>query len=447
MKIQTKILFWYILAFIVLIGSYIAAIVTMMSESVLTNAEELIRGEAEETAQEIYIEDDGPYYVDEDESFRYTHDNVIFVILDGSQLAFGSVPAAVLENQPLELYQIQTVDDASGTQWLIYDLPLNGSYHLRSFYSLSASTQTMQQLVWMMIIAAPFLIILASLGGYFIIKKSFRPITAITATAETIKNNQTYNLRVSYQDTHDEVAQLAGMINGMLDQMEKAIEREREFSANVSHELRTPLTVLRAQAEYILAKTNQSDVIHDVQAMMQQLTSMERLVSQFLELSRVRHIHDTDLEVVDLGHLLDTVVQAFQGPADEKQITLAYEKPSVDIPCLSNETALLRVFHNVVSNAIKYNHPNGHVRIRLQPLQDEYQIEISDTGIGMTPDELSKAFDSFYRADCARTQGDGLGVGLTLTKELVTLLGGTIHLTSVLHEGTTVILTLPKKMK
>ncbi len=445
LKIQTRILFWYVIAFIILITIYIAAILTMMSDSVLSNAQELIRSEAEETAQEIYIEDDGPYYTDEDETFRYTHDNVIFVILDGANLAFGTVPTSITTSVSLGLFDVRSIDDQTGTQWLVYDLPLNGSYNLRAFYSLSASTQTMQQLVWMMIIAAPFLILLATLGGFWIIKRSFRPIQAITSTAETIKDKQTYNLRVQFDDTNDEVAQLARMMNGMLDQMEHAIEREREFSANVSHELRTPLTVLRAQVEYLLTKTSDEVVLNDAHSMIQQLTLMERLVNQFLELSRVRHIQPRDIETLDLGQVVEAVVQGVTPLAEDKQLTLTCTKPPHDMPCRSSETALLRIFHNVLSNAIKYTKPTGRITVVVEAQTDHYLVQVSDTGIGMSAEELSKVYDPFYRADRARTQDEGLGMGLTLTKELVGLLGGRIDLTSQVNEGTTVRIQLPRE--
>lgn len=443
LKIQTRILIFYVAAFIAFIGIFIFSIATIMSDNIFTNGEELIRSEAEETVENLYVASYGPFYIGEDETFRYLHDNVVFTIMLADEVAFGTVPAVELADAPMMAYQIQTLEDSSGTQWLIYDVPLNNGYSLRSYYSLSNSVSTIQQMIWIMLIAAPFLIFLASIGGYLIIKHSLKPLRVITSTAESIKNNQSYGLRVDYVNTKDEVSQLAGMLNEMLDKVESAISREREFSTNVSHELRTPLAVLRAQAEYLMTKTSDPVVIADTQSMLIQLKFMESLVNQFLELSRIRHIQPQELEDMNMATVIDVVTQSLQPMMEERGITCSVRPAAKECVLRTSETAVVRILHNILSNAIKYNKQNGSITISCDSTPTHCMITIVDTGIGMSESDVSKAFDPFFRADHSRTLQEGLGVGLSLTKELVHLLGGTIKIESQLAKGTTVVVALP----
>lgn len=443
LKIQTKILVWYAIALTALISLYIVVVYSVLSQSTLTTAEDHVREETQGIAEDLEIEDDGPKYDEDDDSFSFVHDNVIFVILNGNQIAYGSSPATFSTPLVISLNRVTSQTDSVGGEWLIYDVTIDSTYTLRGYYSLENSVTTLHQFLLLMWIIAPLLIIVATIGGWWIIKRSFRPILAVTNTAEMIKNNQDYGLRIAFTDTHDEVSKLAKMINQMLDKMETAILRERDFASNVSHELRTPLTVLRAQLEYLLTKTADDKVQTDGVQMLAQLGYMDQVVQQFLELARVRHIHPEDFEQIDLVPFIDTLIQAITPMAEAQNITLVFSPSLPTITLTSSQTALTRILHNILTNAIKYNRPNGVVRVYIDRDNSSAIIKVEDNGIGMDEQTLKKVFDPFFRADASRTNQEGLGVGLTLTKELVEIMGGKITLTSTLSKGTIVTVQLP----
>lgn len=183
-------------------------------------------------------------------------------------------------------------------------------------------------------------------------------------------------------------------------------------------------------------------VLNDTKSILHQLNSLERLVQQFLELSRIRHIQSKDIEPLDYGALVKKAVSTFTSRAEAKHITIDYQAPTHLIEIISSETALLRVLHNLIDNAIKYTPDQGTVTLHLTLTNHHKQLTIIDTGMGMSEEELCHIYDPFYRADRARQQGDGFGMGLPMTKELVTLLNGKLVIESQFHHGTTVNLIM-----
>lgn len=445
LKIKTKILVWYAISFLVLISTYVITTLSFASQTINRNASETIKHETDEIAEKLYIDIDGNVYYEDDndnETFRYLYDNIIYVIYENDALKLGEIPGSITENIPLEPYEIQTHKTNQST-WLIYDVPIQTGYTLRGFYSTSASESAFNQIFLWMLIFSPIVVLISLTGGLFIIKQAFKPIHAITDTALLISKEQHYDSRVPFVDTKDEVSDLARTINQMLDSIETAIEREQSFTSNVSHELRTPLSVLRAQLEYLEDKNKQSALKKDIQDIIKQLGFMENLVNQLLDWVRSKHIQPTTLEPVDIVLVLQSILESFQGVVENKQLQLFFESEEKNLMLKTDLSAFIRIFNNLISNAIKYNKDKGLIKIRIVSSKIAYQIEVIDTGIGMTEDTLKKAFDPFFRADTSRSERDSLGIGLSITKNLVESLNGSLELESTLHEGTLARVVFP----
>lgn len=447
-SVQRRILTWYTLIFVALILVNLVVVSSIASSSIDTNASEVLVHETEETAGELTIGPNGPTLDDEEEEddsdpFPYYRDNVVFVIMKNGAVEYGSMPTAIQPIPPVALFSIQRVKDDTGSQWLLYDVPVESGYVLRGMYSTSEANAVFRELIWLLAIVSPILILISFVGGKTILKRLFRPINVVYQTAERIKDREDYALRIPIGQADDEVARMAEMINRMLDQMQRAIRREKEFAANVSHELRTPLTVLRSQVEYLQAKSADAAVQKDLASIMGQILGMERMVRQFLELARAKHIQKDDLETFELLDVVESVAASMAPMMEAKGIDCTIEPPAFSTRVRSYLPAHAQIWTNLISNAVKYNVDGGRILIRFSKPDNRLQIDIEDTGIGMSAETLARAFDPFYRAEPSRSVEEGLGVGLSITKELVDLLEGSIAMDSTLGKGTVVHLRFP----
>jgi len=296
---------------------------------------------------------------------------------------------------------------------------------------------------------SPLLFTMAGLGGYLIIKRSFKPIRQINETAEQITRDENFQLRVNKSQTNDEVGRLANTINGMLDAIDASFNREKQFSANVSHELRTPLSVIQAQIEYLESKLSPTDMYQkDFEAIKDQLTWMSKMTEQMLELTRFKSSAPIDLEWVNVPVTMESIREGFQQKIKDKSLTYNTTISPKDLDIQTSLTFFVRILNNVIGNAIKFTPHNGQIDIDIQMVNSAIRCTVTDTGIGMNQTDQTKIFDALYQVDSSRNpQTMSLGVGLTMTKEMIQRLKGTIKVTSAPQAGTTFILEWPVKSR
>jgi signal transduction histidine kinase len=416
-------------------------------------AEEEIKSVTERSLDHLEITVDGPYYIeyddgdfDEKEPFEYLSNGVSFVIYENSTVIYGQTPSVIDQLPDILYYQIHQIVLDNDDEWLIYDVPIDNVHTLRGFYNVSNASSIADEMIRLMLIISPLILVASGLGGYFIIYVAFKPVRYISETAQKIKETKAFNLRVKEPQSKDEVANLTIMINQMLDQMEQAIIREQEFSSNVSHELRTPLTVLRAQIEYLEEKNKDYSIDSDIKDILKQLYFIEHMIKQLLELSRSKHIRESAFEIIDAYQITKDVLLSLNDMMESKQITFTLEPFDKDTTLETSPALFIRILHNIITNAIKYNKTNGTILISFEDDVDTITIFIKDSGNGMDTQTIERIFDPFYREDSSRSGDDlSLGVGLTITKELVELLKGNIKIDSKKHVGTTVTLTFKKR--
>jgi signal transduction histidine kinase len=444
-SIRRKIVFWYTFVFAALIGVELYLFFTTSTRVLVQQATERLTQAVEEIENGIEIEDDGVYLDWEDESdrFRFEHDSVRFLIYRDETLTYGTPPADFQESTPLHPDDVKQVETTQ-TTWLVYDLDIGDDYVLRGLYDMDLIAGSFRQVFLIAAGLSTIIILLAAAGGIVIIQRSFRPIATIYQTASDITKEQDYSKRIPVQPTRDEIQELADMVNRMLVQVEQSLHREKRFSANVSHELRTPLTVMHSQVEYLLAKAEQPTEQTAWQSVMHQIVFMEQMVSQLLELTRTKRIKPEEMELVNLSDLIVLSAESLREKMEEKHIALTIHVPSEPIVTKVHQTFMIRALSNLIMNAIKYNRPQGSIHIDLEPHDGWVTLRIRDTGIGMSEDETRHIFDVFYRADESRTQSDSLGLGLTMVQEIIRLHEGTIEVHSVMGEGTTFVIQLPR---
>jgi signal transduction histidine kinase len=222
---------------------------------------------------------------------------------------------------------------------------------------------------------------------------------------------------------------------------------QQRFIADASHELRTPLTLLRADAEVLLRGREQlamedAALLEDIVA---EANHMSILATNMLTLARLDNSSShQEHEVVNLIDVVHAGVRRVQALADQTEISVQVE--SNDPALVIGDPALLeQAVLALLDNAIKYNRRGGHVVVRTAIKQGQALLEVSDTGIGIAAEHLPHLGERFYRVDKARSrEAGGTGLGLSIAQGIADAHGGTLTLTSIPEQGTTVIITLPQ---
>lgn len=222
--------------------------------------------------------------------------------------------------------------------------------------------------------------------------------------------------------------------------------RQQRFIADASHELRTPLTLLRADAEVLLRgrarqTAEDADLLEDI---VTEVNHMTKLVNNMLTLARLdSHSAHQEHEVVDLAEVARAGARRFQALAEEKAIALQVAS-NEKVVVIGDPTLLEQATLALLDNAIKYNRRGGSITVRTAQKNDHVQLEVSDSGIGISAEHLSRLGERFYRVDKARSrQAGGTGLGLSIVQTIASTHGGTLTLNSVPEQGTIATLTLP----
>lgn len=226
--------------------------------------------------------------------------------------------------------------------------------------------------------------------------------------------------------------------------IEKMYKRQKKFVADVAHELRTPLSVIKAGAETVLLSTATNEAYKKlIGESLEEIDYMSNMVNDLLFLANNDDNKRLVFNRVDLLKLVDKQVEFIKSYANKKGITLVQNCQN-GYYIQGNEAYLKRLLTNLLQNAIDYNKPGGTVTVSLQNNNQEIELTVVDTGIGILKDDMPHIFDRFYKADRARThRSDGTGLGLSIAKEIVQLHHGHITVKSYSDKGTAVRVVFP----
>ncbi|WP_159439208.1 hybrid sensor histidine kinase/response regulator transcription factor [Algoriphagus halophilus] len=226
-------------------------------------------------------------------------------------------------------------------------------------------------------------------------------------------------------------------------QLQELDESKSRFFTNISHEFRTPLTVILGVAEQIKENEKEKGLIR------RNARLLLNLINQILRLRKLESgpekIHMVQGDV--LKHV-QYVIESFHSLAEEKEITMEFDSNSPTLVVDHDPEKLLHILSNLLTNAIKFTPKNGTVSVTVQAFEDVetpyYEINVEDSGIGIPQDKLEHIFDRFYQVDDEQSRtGSGTGIGLTLVWELVKILNGKIHVSSIEGQHTNFSITLP----
>jgi len=308
--------------------------------------------------------------------------------------------------------------------------------------SLDESERASRTIFVVLAFAIPSALLLSSVGGFFLANRALRPIAAITAQAKRI-SRENLSERLAFSTSKDEVGALATTFDEMLDRLQATFESERRFISDASHELRTLLGILKAQIGLALSRPRTAETLSQMlRAMENDVDRMTRLVETMLRLTRAEAT-PLRFQSVDLGDLLAGLVTQMQPLAAERHIILSLTARS-GARISGDPDQLVQLFLNLLDNAVKYTPDAGKVAVRLQQNQQEWRIDIQDSGVGIAPEPLSHLFDRFYRVDTSRTrETGGFGLGLPIAQAIARQHGGHISVQSQVGTGSTFSVFLP----
>ena len=299
-----------------------------------------------------------------------------------------------------------------------------------------------------MFLAAAIAVAISVMIGLFVSRMLTNPIRRITGTAKQIRDGD-LSARTNMRGD-DEIDQLGETFDEMATSLEKDLKHERRLTSDVTHELRTPLMAMLATVEAMQDGVYPTDNEH-LETVASETRRLARLVQQMLDLSRMEnHTAPMNIEAVDMVELVRGIVNAQEPLFHERDLRLRFaDETQGEMPFIKVDPDMItQCVINLMSNAMRYTPEGGWVIVTVGLDRKHLTISVSDTGIGIAKEDLSRIFGRFWRADASRArEAGGLGVGLAVTKQIVERHHGFISVESELEKGTTFTIHLPREQQ
>lgn len=366
-----------------------------------------------------------------------------FTVSDGQTLRFTSAGGPVFFDTPV-FSEAMTGPSPYATQRITIATQQN---QLLAFLYLGISNDTpdqLRQLLLILAIATPLILVLSSVGGYWLAERATRPVQTITRTAQEISTTDLHRrLNLSQRD---EIGELATTFDRMLDRLEGAFARQRQFTADASHELRTPLSIVKTEAERVLQRPHTSqDYIQALSIISQENQRMIRLVGDLLILARADQGQTVlKREPVDLSEIVVDAAEDLSQQAAQNDIEIHLSGLD-ELVVWGDRLYLTHLCMNLLDNAIKYSAGVGkQVEVKLDRGLSHARLQIIDEGPGIEAEHLPHLFERFYRVDQSRThtrptedrsKPSGSGLGLSIARWIVEEHGGSIQVRSSPGKG------------
>jgi heavy metal sensor kinase len=311
--------------------------------------------------------------------------------------------------------------------------------------SLQTVHQEMATIQNIFLVSIPVALLMVAIGAWLISGRALRPVNQLTHVIQqvTVKG---LDQRIPIGKTDVEFVELIQVFNQMLSRLERSFTQASRFSADAAHELKTPLTILQGELERTLQQVEPGS---EVQQRLGNLLDEVRRLSGIMRKLLLLSLADAGqmslyLVEVDMSQLLIEMVEDIELLAPGLSV-------HTDIPTglkvQGDRDLLMQVLQNLLSNAIKYNLPNGWIKIDAQKMPTQIQITIANASKEIPTSDRDRLFNRFYRGDPARTrQVEGIGLGLSLAREIARAHRGDLILNSKSDAQTAFTLTLPSRL-
>jgi heavy metal sensor kinase len=314
-------------------------------------------------------------------------------------------------------------------------------------YPISEINEVLSNLFFIFIYLIPVAVVISVGGGWFLATRSFKPVDDIARTARAITAHN-LDQRILSSGVDDELGRLIATFNEMISRLQLSFTQIQQFSSDASHELRTPLTIMRGELELALrSKKHSSEEYRKVlSSALEETMHMTVITENLLTMAKAdRGLTNFATDDVWLRSIVQELFEDCEILAERKHISV--KLGTLDDALVVGDIVRLRqLLLNLIDNAVKYTPEKGSIEISLFREQRLAKIRIKDSGVGIPAEDLSKIFDRFYRVDKARSREQGgSGLGLSISKWIADIHGGTISVESEVNNGSIFTVTLPLK--
>jgi two-component system, OmpR family, sensor kinase len=445
------------------------ALFFLLRQTLLFSVEDTARNRALAAAKEIdrgegLDEENGRLELDGGLKRGLTHDDVFIIVRNGrGDIITKTVNLANNGERHDELWRgvLKTGKPAHGTLTFreegpsyVYAEPVSPRDQPARIVEAGKSYEPAQENVDKMAlvlasgVAVAFL--LSVVGAYLLARKALSPVSAVVTAAHRITEGDR-SKRLPVAHPNDEIGDLAATINGMLSHLEKTLarleetlDRQRRFVADASHELRTPLTSIHSYAQMLEEWALRDPQIgpESVAAIKRESERMKDLIENLLELARGDEGMKLHLKDDNLTEVVEEAAESARAAVIGK-VLIEDPTPKQGVSAVFDRERLRQALSILLDNAVKYSPEGGRVTMKIVEEDGSVGVEVSDTGIGIPEDQIPHVFERFYRAEEARST-EGLGLGLSIARQIAEDHEGSIEVRSKPREGSTFIIRIPR---
>jgi signal transduction histidine kinase len=288
------------------------------------------------------------------------------------------------------------------------------------------------------VIVGTLAVLVAIAAGVGLANLIAAPLRRMARVAAAVNAGE-LSMRTGPVAQHGEVGVLADAFDHMLDRLERAFKRQREFVSDASHELRTPLAVLRAQVELLDRETDQHRRHEGTTTLLRRLDELDRLVGDMLTLASAESGQLIEPRTIELSDFFEDLRRDLPLFGERE-----FELQAVTGTLEADPDRVTQVLRNLVRNAVIHTHPGDRVLVAARPRDGRLEIKVIDSGAGIPPDQLEQIFERFHRLDGSRSRDSGgSGLGLAIVRAIVEAHGGTVDAESAPGQGATFRVLLP----
>lgn len=449
MTVKLKIVIWYTAAITVISAIVLIAMTSLSRDMIERDLIGRITRTVTDSSRQAFSPD-GKMHLRPD--FKFYQNGVHMVLYDGNaDIIGGQVPFGIEDSIDFDDDNLRRLK-LGGNEYYIYDRAIrhheaDNEYWMRGIISVSDENGAAGAVAKNNLLLTILLILLSSAGGYFIVKKAFVPVDKISKTAKQISESSDLSQRINIGNGNDEIYRLANTFDEMLDRIEQAFEREKQFTSDASHELRTPAAVILSECEYMLdCASTDEEFRESALSVKRQAEKMSKLISELLTISRMdKNTLKAEFENTDISELLSFVCDE-QEEIHDGATQLIRNIPD-GIFAEADRFLIARLFINLISNSYQYIGNGNQITVSLASDDRNVVCSVKDNGIGISSENIPKIWERFYQADNSRTADGSMGLGLSMVKWISDCHNGTLSVTSEPGKGSEFVFTLPKKSK
>lgn len=449
LSFKNRIAFLYMLATALIIAVVFGIVFFSVRSIVYDNVDSNLSYEASKHSKEIVITHDSIQFFNkrelEEREHREAQVNPVFVqIMNSSGILMDKSPnlkEQVLHFNPNMGSGIHFNSRLNNEAIRQVQMPINENGEIMGYImaamSMEASISVIMGLRNVLLISFPLILLGLFFISRYVAGRSIIPVKSITETTKIITQNN-LNERVALPGIKDELFDLSTSINDLLDRIQKAFVRERQFTSDASHELRTPLSSIQGNLEVLIRKPRESgEYEQQIRFCLTEIDKMSTMVEQLLLLARLEN-QDVEYsgENVSPEIIIEEILAKYNDTIQQKSLTIRINN-SLNVVAGFPRYHSGLILENILNNAIKYSNENATITIDLTHEGNQILCAISDEGIGIRKDDVPLIFTPFFRSDALLHKNiKGNGVGLPIALKAANAIGASIHVESELGKGT-----------